>query len=186
MNSGKIDKKAKKRPTTPSWNRNTGCPIHCFSLVVCRHPTTGRWLAVNETRGRGWWLPGGFVECGEDHFDAAVRETTEEAGIDVVLKGVLRVENSMKCYGGGGGRQRVIFYAEPEDLNQRPKETPDEESVGAAWLCLEELKAKKGVRPPDGLRGNELLDWATYIESGGTIYPLNVFAAELTPIPGHG
>jgi 8-oxo-dGTP pyrophosphatase MutT (NUDIX family) len=154
--------------------------MDCFSLVVCRHPATKRWLAVNETEHRGWWLPGGFVECGDDHFTAAVRETLEEAGIDVILKGVLRVENSM---GDHEGRQRVIFYAEPKDSNQIPKQTPDKESLGAAWLSLEELKAKKNIAPPEGLRGEELLDWGTYIESGGTIYPLDVFATELTPVP---
>jgi 8-oxo-dGTP pyrophosphatase MutT (NUDIX family) len=109
-----------------------------------------------------------------------VRETLEEAGVDVILKGILRVENSM---GNDGGRQRVIFYAEPKDPNQTPKQTPDKESLGAAWLSLEELKAKKNISPPEGLRGEELLDWGTYIESGGTIYPLDVFATELTPVP---
>ncbi len=32
-----------------------------FSLVVCRN-AEGKFLAVKETRGRGWWLPGGRVE----------------------------------------------------------------------------------------------------------------------------
>jgi len=166
-----------------TWNRKTGCPIHCFSLVVCRHPDTKKWLAVQETKNRGWWLPGGFVECGDDHFRAAVRETTEEAGIDVDLKGILRVENSMNRR---GGRQRVIFYAEPKDSLQVPKQTPDKESMGAAWLTTQELEEKKSIPPPDGLRGKELLDWARYIESGGTIFPLQVFASEHTPVPNSG
>ena len=162
------------------WNRETGCPTHCFSLVVCRHPISKKWLAVKECRNRGWWLPGGFVECGDDFVKAAHRETQEEAGMDIELRGILRIESSMRHH---GGRQRVIFYAEPRDINQVPKQVPDEESEGAAWLTLEELKAKQGVPPPEGLRGNELLDWANYIESGGTIYPLDVFTTEHTPVP---
>ena len=154
--------------------------MHCFSLVVCRHPTTQLWLAVEEIKNRGWWLPGGFVECGGNHIEAAIRETQEEAGVDVVLKAILRVENSMHQH---GGRQRVIFYAEPQDLEQSPKQHPDQESLGAAWMSLEQLEEKKLLPPPTGLRGSELLDWARYIEGGGTIYPLSVFADESTKVP---
>mmetsp|Transcript_61901 Transcript_61901/g.182838 ORF Transcript_61901/g.182838 Transcript_61901/m.182838 type:complete len:177 (-) Transcript_61901:275-805(-) len=162
------------------WNRDTGCPVHAFSLVVCRHPDTRLWLAVNENKGRGWWLPGGFVECGDDHFDTAIKETKEEAGVDVVLKGVLRVENNMTAF---GGRQRVVFYAEPADLKQKPKDTPDKESQGAKWMSLEELREKGKLKPPKGLRGMELLDWANYLDRGGTIYPLEMLATEETPVP---
>lgn len=142
--------------------------MHCFSLVVCRqHATSDKWLAVEENKNRGWWLPGGFVECGDDHFSTAIKETLEEAGVQVTLKGILRVENEMNRH---AGRQRVIFYAEPTDsTNQTPKSIPDEESLGAAWLTVDELRAKQNLPPPEGLRGPELLNWATYIENGGTI-----------------
>jgi hypothetical protein len=30
------------------WTRESGCPTHFFSLVVVRHPQTGRFLAVQE------------------------------------------------------------------------------------------------------------------------------------------
>ena len=49
-------------------------------------------MAVLETKNRGWWLPGGRVDPGESFEKAALRETLEEAGIHVNLKGVLRVE----------------------------------------------------------------------------------------------
>mmetsp|Transcript_6830 Transcript_6830/g.13143 ORF Transcript_6830/g.13143 Transcript_6830/m.13143 type:complete len:171 (+) Transcript_6830:100-612(+) len=162
------------------WNRETGCPMHCFSLVVCRHPATGRWLAVEENKDRGWWVPGGFVECGDNHDTTAIKETMEEAGIHVTLKGILRVENDMTCR---GGRQRVIYYAEPSDPTQPPKSTPDKESRGASWLTLAEIRAKSDKTPPEGLRGRELLDWASYIENGGTIYPLELFTSETKSIP---
>ena len=64
--------------------------MRCFSLVVCRESaTSNRWLAVEENKNRGWWLPGGFVECGDDHLSTAIKETLEEAGVKVTLKGVL-------------------------------------------------------------------------------------------------
>lgn len=162
------------------WNRETGCPIHCFSLVVCRHPTTGLWLAVEENKERGWWLPGGFVECGDNFHTTAIKETTEEAGIHVKLLGILRVENDMTRR---GGRQRVIFYAEPSDPTQPPKSTPDKESRGAAWLSLADLQAKADKQPPEGLRGRELLDWARYVEQGGTVYPLSLLTSEHKEVP---
>ena len=85
--------------------------------------------------------------------------------------------------GRHGGRQRVIFYAEPEDEKQVPKSIPDDESLRAAWLTLPELEAEQNWPPPEGMRGPELLHWASYIENGGTIYPLSVLASESDPIP---
>ena len=165
-----------------SWNRSTGCPTHFFSLVVCRHPRTGKWLAVEENKERGWWLPGGFCECGDSHSRTAVKETLEEAGVRVKLKGVLRVENVISRR---GGRQRVIYYAEPADVDDcDPKSVPDSESLGAAWMTVEELDEKSKLPRPEGLRGSELLDWARYVERGGAVYPLDVFvASEHAPVP---
>ena len=44
---------------------------HGFSIVVCQHPTTGCFLAVKESRGRGWWLPAGHVDRGQTFAEAA-------------------------------------------------------------------------------------------------------------------
>lgn len=90
-----------------------------FALIIVRHPGTGKFLAVNETRDRGWWIPGGAVDAGETFSMAAHRETKEEAGIDIEIMGVLRVEHGLM--GGDSARMRVIFYAEPRDLGQVPK-----------------------------------------------------------------
>lgn len=166
-----------------TWDRNSGCPIHAFSLVVCRHPETGKWLAVEECKDRGWWLPGGFVECGDDHESTAHKETMEEAGLEVILKGILRIENHM---GRHGGRQRVIYYAEPKDLEAQPKSHPDKESLRACWMSVVELETKARIPPPTGLRGEELYNWACYIEAGGTIYPLSIFSTEEEPVPSPG
>jgi hypothetical protein len=65
---------------------------------------------------------------------------------------------------------RVIFYAEPADRNQTPKQFPDKESEEARWVTIEDLKAL-GFQEP-GLRGDELVEWGTYIENGGHIAPL--------------
>jgi len=147
-----------------------------FSVVVVRHPRTGLWLAVNETKGRGWWLPAGHVDRGQTFIDAALAETREEAGINVKLKGLLAVEHSLTS--DSSARMRVVFFAVPEDDEQRPKSVPDSESLGAQWMSMEELRSKKNIRPPEGLRGNELLHWAQYIEAGGAIAPIEMLQLE--------
>lgn len=65
-----------------------------FALVICRN-FDGKWLAVNESRNRGWWIPAGAVDFNENFEVAAHRECLEEAGINVNLKGVLRFEHSV-------------------------------------------------------------------------------------------
>jgi ADP-ribose pyrophosphatase YjhB (NUDIX family) len=128
--------------------------------------------AVNESKNRGWWLPAGHVDRGQTFVEAAIRETIEEAGINVILKGVLAVEHTLMS--DRACRMRVIFYAEPNDPNQTPKTIPDKESNGAAWLTLEEIEAKRNFRPPEGLRGEELLRWGNYLKNGGLIAPMSV------------
>ena len=110
--------------------------IRCysFSLVVCRHPLSGLYLLCQEFSGQGFWLPGGAVDAGESYATAARRETLEEAGVSVELKGILCIEHSPSKTGPSGGfyvRQRVIYYAEPKDnYDCIPKSIPDFESAG--------------------------------------------------------
>lgn len=151
---------------------------HGFSVVVCRHPD-GRWLAVRETKNRGWWLPAGLVDPGESFPQAAHRECREEAGITIQLKGVLRVEHSV--YGPSHARIRVIFYAEPVDLTQRPKQIADKESEEARWVTLDDLKRLAKGQP--GLRGPELHEWGSYLEQGGTPASMVFLAREDQPVP---
>ena len=46
---------------------------------------------VNETKNRGWSIPGGKKDLGETFRDAAVRECFEETGININVKGVLKI-----------------------------------------------------------------------------------------------
>mmetsp|Transcript_16702 Transcript_16702/g.28401 ORF Transcript_16702/g.28401 Transcript_16702/m.28401 type:complete len:88 (+) Transcript_16702:310-573(+) len=61
---------------------------------------------------------------------------------------------------------RVIFFAEPVDPDITPKQMADSESLEARWVTLEEFKQL------GHLRGNELLEFGSYIEKGGLISPL--------------
>ena len=57
----------------------------------------------------------------------------------------------------------VIFYAEPTSIEMVAhalKKEADEESLGAKWVTLDQLKEMK---TNNKLRFNEPLEWAQYI-----------------------
>jgi len=144
-------------------------PTWCFALVVVRKGD--RFLLVHERKhGQLWYLPAGRVEPGESFHDAAVRETLEEAGIPIRITGVIRVEHSPSST---GARMRVIFLAEPTD-NAPPKSVPDEESLEAAWVSLDELANYD-------LRGDEVQELFAFVASGGAVYPASVLQPEGRP-----
>lgn len=93
------------------------------SLCIVRN-SKGQYLTVLENGNQGWWVPGGLVDPPENYFQAAVRETQEEASIDVKLLGILRMEQSIKA-NQNYQRFKVIFYAQPLDEKQPPKSKPD-------------------------------------------------------------
>jgi 8-oxo-dGTP pyrophosphatase MutT (NUDIX family) len=145
-------------------------PTWFIALVVVR--LGDRFLIVHERKhGQGWYLPAGRVEPGERIVDGAVRETLEETGVPVRIEGVLRVEHTPSP--SGGARCRVLFVASPED-DRPPRTTPDEESLGAAYVTLTELD-----RYP--LRGQEVREIFRYVAAGGPVYPLSVLTFEGAP-----
>lgn len=144
-----------------------------FALVQIRDPKTNKFVVVEETKGRGLWLVGGHVDAGEDFMSAAVREAREEAGIDVVLKGIIRVEHTVR--GSDKARMRVIFYAEPADPAATLKSIPDDESLGAFWASIEELEV---LNKEKKLRDSALIEFAKYIANGGPVYPMSLLSIE--------
>lgn len=146
-------------------------PTWFFAVVVVRKGD--RFLLVHERKhGQLWYLPAGRVEPGESFFDAAVRETLEETGVPVRLNGLLRVEHLPTP--GGSMRVRIIFTAAPVD-DRPPRTTPDEESLGAAWVSMDELKQYP-------LRGSDVLELLRYVAGGGEVHPLSAIAFESDPL----
>lgn len=144
-------------------------PTWCFALVVVRKGD--RFLLIQESKyGEPWYLPGGRVEAGESFTGAAVRETLEEAGVPIRVTGVIRIEHSPSP---AGARMRILFLAEPTD-DTPPKSEPDDESLRAAWVALDELPTYK-------LRGAEVAELFTYVARGGTVYPADLLQAEGAP-----
>ena len=142
------------REPIPTWN---------FSLVLVR--LGRRFLLVHERKhGQLWYLPAGRVEPGETFSIAAHRETREEAGIDIVLDGVLRIQHTPLP---GNARMRVIFVAHPAD-DRPPKSVPDEESLKAAWFTLDEMADLP-------LRSEEVSNLAREVLEGALIHPMSLF-----------
>jgi phosphatase NudJ len=112
-----------------------------FVLVVVHHE--GRFLLIQEAKGpnRGkWYLPAGGVQPGESLVEAAIRETYEEAGINIVPKAILWIEDEGRVYEEDlwAGRWRFILRAEPAFPGQAPGDTED--SLDARWLTFEEIQ----------------------------------------------
>ena len=145
-------------------------PAWFFVLVVVRHGD--RFLVVQERKfGQSWYLPAGRVEAGEDFVDAAKRETLEEAGIDIEVTGILRIEHTPNL--NGPRRVRIMFVASAQG-SLTPKHIADEHSLGAAWVTLEELKNLP-------LRGDEVLALFEHVARGGAIHPLSLLTYEGAP-----
>ncbi len=143
-------------------------PTWFFALVIVRRGH--RFLLCQERKyGESWSIPGGRVELGETLTDAAVREVLEETGVPIKLDGILRVEHSPS---GTGARVRVIFVGSPTD-DTAPKTIADDESLGAAYLTLDEIRALP-------VRGGELRPLLESVAKGRTVYPLELMGPELS------
>lgn len=145
-------------------------PTYAFALVVVR--LGRRFLLVHERKhSQLWYLPAGRVDPGENIVAAAHRETLEEAGIPIDITGILRIEHTVQL--DGSARLRVFFLAHPRD-DTPPKQQPDKESLGAAWITLEELRKY-------ALRGDEVEEILRYVAQGGPVYPLSLLCNEGAP-----
>lgn len=160
-------------PQAPSQDRRSHgprgpIPTWYFALVVVRRGH--RFLLTQERKyGATWSIPGGRVEPGESLASAAVREVLEETGVPAKLDGVLRVEHSP---GESSARIRVIFLGSPLD-DTAPKAVPDDESLGAAYLTLDEIRE----RP---LRGAELRVLLETVADGCQVFPLDLLGSEMS------
>ncbi len=144
-------------------------PTWFFAIVVVQKDD--KFLLVHERKhGQLWYLPAGRVELGESFVAAAERETLEETGVPIRIEGVIRIEHSPRP---DSARLRVVFFAKPID-ETAPKIVADEESLGAAWIGLDELSYYS-------LRGDEVRDILEYVSAGGPVYPVSLIQREGMP-----
>ncbi len=142
-------------------------PTWYFVLVVVRRDD--KFLLVHERKHeQKWYLPAGRIEPREDFIRAALRETLEETGVPIEIEGVLGIQHTPIL--DGTARVRFILLAHPAD-NTPPKSEPDDESLGAAWMTLEEMNDVE-------LRGEEVLHLFRHVARGAPVYPLNLITTE--------
>jgi len=95
-------------------------------------------LLVRKPNSR-WALPGGTVERGETHADAAIRELAEETGLGAEnLLYLMRISD--------GTTEHHVFEASVTDMNAAK---PQNEIADCLWHPLEtmaQLQLKKGTR----------------------------------------
>lgn len=144
-------------------------PTWYFALVVVRRGAD-EFLVVHERKhGQRFYFPAGRAEPGEKLHQAALRETKEEAGIDITLEGVLRFEHSPSP--DGTARVRVIFVARPTKPSAPLKSVADEHSLGARWVRLSELDSLP-------LRGDDVREVFNAVANGHHVAPLSSLADE--------
>jgi len=98
----------------------------------------------------------------------AQRETREEAGLDITVEGILRVQHTP--VDDGSARMRVIFLASPEDgATVDPAGGPD--ALQARWVTIDEAAELP-------LRGTEVLEMFEYVMKGHPIHPLSLLGPE--------
>lgn len=138
-----------------------------YSICIVQRPSDKSFLMVQERGSAGFWVPGGGLNPGESYVKGAFRETLEEAGVFIDIKGILQFESASR-----GHWKRVVFYAEPKDENQIPKTMPDFESNGACWVKYDQLKYIK-------LRNmSEPMKFFRFVLDGGHINPLEIPQSE--------
>lgn len=119
---GKLPKPVRRfviRRLSPSWTAGA---------VAILERDDGRWLMVSPVYRRGWSLPGGLIDRGEDPASAVVREFAEELGLVISVTG-----DPWIVYDSTARRVDAIFRAElvePVDPDAIAIQTPELDGVG--------------------------------------------------------
>ncbi|MFP4416973.1 MAG: NUDIX hydrolase [Chitinispirillaceae bacterium] len=139
-------------------------------VVVIVVEQSGQYLLVQEQKDHvrnSWCFPGGKVENNESLIEAASRETLEETGLRVNIKGLLFFDQ-MLCNTDSKPycRFRYVFSASP--LSGHLKGFSDEHSRGARWFHPMEIPTLK-------LRSPMITRMLKMHQTDSTVLPLESF-----------
>jgi phosphatase NudJ len=137
-------------------------PTYMFVYVIAI--ADERVLMVQEQLpGHPWHLPAGGVEPGECVLDAARREALEEAGVPIEPDGFLSLAQLRRE--DGSMRLRFVFTGHPAD-DTPPKQTPDEHTLQARWVPLDEVSQLP-------LRNDLVLRLLNEVRNGAPLLPIS-------------
>ena len=99
-----------------------------------------------------WALPGGHMETGETSVSAAIRETKEEVGIDIlpdnqsVALAALVKDNTKE------GKQRLCVFVKASAWQGEPINNEPDEVSEIKWFALDNLPENIFIATKNGLR----------------------------------
>jgi len=126
-------------------------PLHAVIVSCLVRNSAGQILLIRHPR-RGWELPQGHVESGEDLLTAATREVREETGIEIRIDRLAAVFSKLEPEPSA-----VIFGFLGTAAGGQP--TTSEESLEVGWFAPEEARGMP-THPVNSARLAELLDHA--------------------------
>ncbi|WP_327652735.1 NUDIX domain-containing protein [Micromonospora aurantiaca] len=110
------------------------------AVTVFVQDEQGRVLLIQRTDNDLWALPGGGQEFGEYIAETAVRETREEAGVEIEVTSVVGIytnPNHVVEYSDGEVRQQFSICFRGRYVTGQP--TPSDESSEVRWVAREDL-----------------------------------------------
>jgi ADP-ribose pyrophosphatase YjhB (NUDIX family) len=119
---------------------DAGAPVATVvtpSVFVAARNEQGALLLVRRCDSGTWELPGGRVDVGESVSRAGVRETAEEAGVQVRVTGLVGLFTDpghvVTAAGSGATRQQFVVCLHAWAVSGHPR--PDgQETSAAAWF----------------------------------------------------
>jgi len=116
------------------------------------------------------------VEPGETLVQAAVRETWEEAGIEIRPHSLLRFDHQwLALEGSYASKWRFVLVASPVGPAD-PKSEPDHHSLEVRWIAPADLAGYP-------LRDFEVVPLILHVDGGGPLTPLSVYNSVPLPPP---
>lgn len=125
--------------------------------------------AAEKRDGGKWYLAAGRVDPGETFQEGASREALEEAGIHIIVKGIIAFQDILRS--ANTGQQRIIFLCEQLG-DEAPKSHADHHSMQAKWFTFDEVKV---LGNQNKLRDNEVVKHISHVELEYPVAPIGIF-----------